>query len=290
MNSHSENRIPEDEIDLGSLSARVGRIASYPFRLLASNIWTTLIFVAAAIALSVSLKYIIPKTYKSSFVIRPSDVSDKIYLKVLADLPVLLKQKEFDELSELLHLAADSLKTITRISYLNTSYKVGLDSTNFTEVVLETQDYRLFKPLQTAILNYLENNPYYLKIRNLQKAQIELATKGIDKDTPNLDSLKKIQMITFSKLATQNEAPLGSMLNSTAVYSLSLEHIDRKSKLLAQTIFIDRFQLVKPCVINKQPNYPPRILIICAILIPCFLLICFIFLLVRDRFLAFRGN
>lgn len=279
MNTHDEKKIPEDEIDLGSLGKRAASLISYPFRLLASNLKTTLAFIVLAVALSISLKYILPKTYKSSFVIRPSDITDKLYLKILADLPALLKEKDYTALSELLKFRSTEVSDISGIKFVTTFYRAGADSSNYSEIILEVKDPDLFIPLQNSILNYLENNPYYLKIRNLQKAQIEMSLKQINADAPQLDSLKKMQLIRYSEKAqSSNDALLGSMVNSAAIYSVSMERVDRKSKLMAQQVFIDRFQLIKNCAISNYPDFPPRILIMCLILVPFFLLICVIFI------------
>lgn len=280
MDKSEEKKIPDDEVDIGLIGRRVLNVLSYPVVLFASNIKTTLAFVATAILLSVALKYTLPKTYESSFIIRPSDISDKLYLKVLADLPMLLKHKQYDALSEALQIPTEKLGGIAGISFKTTSYKTGADSSNYSEIILKVSDPELFLPLQKGILNHLESNPYYSKIKNLQKAQIELATKQIDTDQLRLDSLKKKQLNGYNETnLPKTEAALITLINAAPIYSLSMDHLDRKSKLMAQSVFIDRFQLIKSCLVSKQANFPPRIMILCLYMVPVFLVLCFLFLL-----------
>ena len=282
MNNSEGKKIPDDEVDIGLIGKRALQLISYPFVLLASNIKTTLVFVTLAIALSVAIKYLLPKTYESSFIIRPSDVSDKLYLRVLADLTTLLRNKQYDALAEALQMPEDNLSRISGISFKTTSYKVGADSANYSEISLRVLDPGLFLPLQNGILHYLENNSYYLKIRNLQKAQIELATKQIEADQARLDSLKKKQLDAYVEITMpKNELTLMTQVNAAPVYSLSMDHLDRKTKLMAQSVFIDRFQLIKGCLVSKHASFPPRIMVLCLYLIPAFLVLCFLFLFSR---------
>ena len=282
-----DHKIPDDEIDFKSLGKRVRSILIYPFALLASNRTTLIIFVAAAIVLAISSKFLIPKTYKSSFVVRPSDIYDKLYPRVLADIPVLIKQHDLEGLGETLQLNSQAVASISDISFLNFSFKNVADSLNFLEVVIKTTDYNQFIPIQNAILNYLENNPYYLKIKNLQKEQIAIAMQQVNSDLLKLDSLKSLQLRDNEKQVTPTTLLLKNLINPADVYTVAAERIEKKSKLLAQLTFLDRFQLIKSCVVTKVHNSPPRILIVCFYLIPLSVFLCCIFLLSRQ---SFRGK
>lgn len=284
MNTHKGHPIPDDEIDFGSLGRKIGNIIAWPFRLLISNIKTTLAFVVVAVALAVTLKYILPKTYRSSFLFRPTDTSDKLYARVLADLPYLFRTKEYTTLSSLLDLKESDLSKILALRPKLFSYKAGQDSSNYTEVIIETLDPSLFIPFQNAVLKYLESNEYYAKIKQLQQSQIGLAMDHIDQDLPQLDSLKKLQLDHLAGNApVKNEVAFATLMNASAVYSVSIDRIDRKARLMAQNVFIDRFQLIKGCVVSKYPASPPRILVMCLYTVPFFLVLCFLFLLIKIR-------
>jgi hypothetical protein len=281
----NKNKIPDDEIDFQSISKKLYRILSYPFVLLASNFKTVIAFILAAIILSISLKYTLPKTYKSSFVIKPSDIYDKLYLKVLGDIPALLKQRDYAALSNILDVSPNIANTISGITFLNSTYKIGVDSTNSTEVTIETTDFKQFIPIQNAIIGYLENSPYYLKISNLQKKQNELEMAQIEKELAQLDSLKKLQLLHAGKMTfvNANATLLNEVVDPTTLYKTSVTRYERKLQLIAKQAFNERFQLIKSCALTQQHSSPPRILVMCLYLVPAFMLLCLVFLTLKTE-------
>lgn len=283
MSDSNQKKIPDDELDLRSIGEKVYFVFTYPISLLLSNLLTALFFIAAAFILSVSLRSFIPKIYKSSFIIRPTDIKDKVYLKVLIDIPQLLKQKEYKALSKQLKLDISIVSEITAITLLPSVVKNSIDSLNCTEIVLEAKTPDNFILIQNGILNYLENNSYFLKIKNLQKKQTELGLQEINKDLAQLDSLKKLQLINYGKQSASNinVIPLNDLYNPTASYAMAITLNEKKLSLIAQLVFQDRFQLIKPCVIIKNHHWPPRILTLCCYLVPIFLLLCICFLFLK---------
>lgn len=285
MDEKPNYKIPDDEIDIQSIQKKVLAFLYYPFALLASNIFTSIVFVGMAVLLAISLKYLIPKTYTSSFIIRPIDKNERIHLKILGDIQSLLKLSDYTTLSSELNIDSISVKKISAIQIVNASLKNPIDSTNATEVTISVSDYNLIIPLQNALLSYLEANPYFLKIKELQKRQIDLEVKQIDRELIQLDSLKVFQLRNFESkgILTQNKLILNDLINPVAAYDASMSRLAKKSNLIARSSFLDNFQLVKSCLVVKQSNFPPRILVICLYLIPIFILLCIVFLHIKIK-------
>ena len=285
MGAENTLRIPDDEIDLKSIGGKVFSFFAYPLSLLFSNILTASCFVLAAIVLSIAFKYLTPKTYTSSFIIRPTDIKDKTYLKVLSDIPLLLKNSDKHALTSLLEIDSSTVDKLVKITITHLAIKNAIDSSNVTEIELESRDTRAMLPVQNSILRYLENNPYYLRIKNLQKEQIDLNLAQINKDLIQLDSLKKIQLDQYEKqkISLQNTVMLNDLINPTAAYTASSERMIKKTNLLAQTVFLDRFLLIKGCVISSRHSWPPRILVLCLFTVPISLLLCVCVLHYRSK-------
>lgn len=281
----AENRIPEDEIDLQSIVGRVYHIVGYPFRLFKEHLVATFIFILLGVGIAVALKFVTKKTYSSSFVIRPNDAKEKTHLKMFGDINGILKHRDFDGLASELGLSPEVAATFVKLEAYNPSVKSPVDSLNITEVIITTTDYNSFLPIQTALLSYLENNPYFLKIRKLQENQIEIGLSAVEKDLERLDSLKQLQLNGFNKQlnASPNVILLNELVNPMATYSMSIERLNKKMSLLAQQKFLDNFQLVKSCVVNKNHSFPPRILVMCLYTVPVSLFICFLYLHNRRR-------
>ncbi|WP_317899342.1 hypothetical protein [Aurantibacillus circumpalustris] len=279
MENTEISKIPDDEIDFGLLARKIFSFFAYPVILLLKNKIISLAFILLGIIASVGFKFFVPKVYSSSFVIRSTDFRDKIYFKILNDIPALLENGDKKTLSLILELDSSLVSNLVEIKIKPSEITKG-DSTNTVEIVVESLNNQMILPFQLGIMRYLENNPYYFKIRKLQEAQINLKLLQINKDLIQLDSLKKLQLAAYEKqkINTQTQLPLTDLIHPTAVYEAGTELINKKSTLMAQTVFIDRFQLVKGCVVSSRHTWPPRILILCLFFIPISLIIGVIFL------------
>jgi hypothetical protein len=277
--------IPDDEIDLGRIGRRVKNTVTYPFRLWMSNIKTTLLFILFALAFAIAIKYALPRTYRSSFIIRPIDKNEKFHLKMIADVQQLLKNRDYNTIATELKLDVSTASSIAALYAVNPFVKNRTDSINNTEITIDTYDYNQLLHIQNSLLAYLENNPYFKKITELQKKQISQSLELVESDLFRLDKLKQLQINSYDKIGVpgQNALLLNDMVNPTQVYTMAAERMNKKASLLAQLAFLDNFQLVKSCVIVKQHRWPPRILLSFIILVPVLLLIEFLFLHYRRK-------
>lgn len=274
MNTNENKMLPDDEIDFGRLGKKTGQILAYPLRLLLTHPKTLLFALLIAGAGALGLRYGLPETYRSSFMIRPSDMTDKMYMKILADLPALVKQKDYVTLSGILNLSESNVSQLLKLQLHHYSYRVGPDSSYYSEILIDTKDPSQLIPVQNAVINWLENNPYYSRIRNLQKSQIAMGMQQVDNDLPMLDSLKQLQLELYQKnKGGAGDLITAAMLNPSAVYTVSAERMEKKAKLMGQIEFLNRFNLLKSCVVPRYPNFPPRLLILLLITVPgCLLL------------------
>jgi hypothetical protein len=280
-----ERQIPEDEIDLGAFGRKASRLAFYPFRLFARNIITTCVFIVAAVLLAITFKFILPKTYSSSFIIRPSDKTEKFHLKILGDLQFLLKNQDHHTVSSLLGVEEKVTRSLLKLDLNNPFVRNRSDSVNYTEVTITTNDNRNFLPLQRSIIAYLENTPYFRKIHDLQRKQVSTESMQVDRDLSQLDSLKKLQLAGYHRAGIERTGTLllQDAVNPVSIYSMGVDRLNKKTALMAQEVFLDNFQVVKSCVPVQRHTSPPRILVMCLYLVPLFLFLCFIFLAVRER-------
>jgi hypothetical protein len=283
MQVNDTKRIPEDEVDLSSIGGRINRMISYPFRLWIGNIKTTLLFILAAVLLAIAIKLFIPRVYRSSFIIRPNDKTEKFHLKIFADIQGLLRKKDYSTVSQELKIDLETAKSIVKIDTYNPYIKNRTDSINNTEVTIDTYEPNNLLNIQNRLLDYLEANPYYKKIKDLQKKQSEENLELVEKDLDRLNKLKQLQIENYGKGTSGNNLLLSDLVNPTAMYSMVSERMNKKAMIQAQLTFLNNFQLIKSCIHVKRHVFPPRILVMCLILIPVFLLLCFIFLHYKNR-------
>jgi hypothetical protein len=285
MQTQQGGVIPEDEIDIGSLGRRITAFFNYLFFLLSSNIKTTLLFVLLGIGMAIATKFLVPKTYKASFIIRPNDRTERFHLKIIGDIQSLLKQGDFQTVASELKIDSPTARSLVKLETFNAKVKSSPDSVNFSEITIHSTDKSSFSKIQNSIINYLENNPYFAKIRTLQKNQIDLSIVQVESDLLRLDSLKKLQLGSYEREKTmpQNAFILNELVNPTAAYAMGIDRTNKKIQLMAQQAFLENFQIIKSCVTPSRHYSPPRILFMCLAFVPLCLLLCLIFLHLKTR-------
>lgn len=281
----SNKHIAEDEIDLVSLRNRLLLVVTYPFALLFRNKGTTVLFILFGLGVAAGIRFASPKTYRSSFIIRPNDRTERFHLKIFGDLAMLAKERNTTVLSKELGLDQNTVNSLLGIESIYPAIKFAKDTVHCTEVFIQTTDPSLFIPIQTALIAYLEHNPYYAQIHAIQKAQVEQETQQVEADLRNLDSLKQKQLRAHDHIKSGNESSwmLAEMLNPASTYTVANERFNKRMQLIARSYYLSNFQLVKSCLPFQKPYWPPRFLFLCLVLVPASLVLCMLFLLFRGR-------
>lgn len=285
MPDSSNTKISEDEIDFVKIVTLVKTWLFYPFRLWLSNKAITLVFIGLAVLTAFAVKLLVTPTYRSSFIIRPGDRTERFHLRQIGTLEKLRKQKNYAAIAKMLAIKEEDAATLRDITFIHPALNYTRDTINCTEIFIETTDYKLFHTFQNAVVQYLEGNAYFKKIRDLNTAQIEFQMKVVSSDLERLDSLKKLQLEGYRqmKLPSQQLLPLNDLINPVASYEATEKLVEKRNYLLAKSTFINSFFLVSPCAEFSSPYFPPRILIMCLISVPVFLLLCFVFLAIRNQ-------
>jgi hypothetical protein len=212
---------------------------------------------------------------------------------MLEDLQLLWKGNDTKTLAYELKIDEKIISSIDRISIINYAFsKNKSDSSNMIAVDLFACNNIQFFEIQNALLNYLEENPYIKKQKEIEMKVIQLKSKLIEEDILLLDSLKKLQLSNYGKLKMieQNNVLVSEINNPVATYTLSLERLNQKAGLIFQAEFINHFQLIKGVVPSLNHVWPPRLLIILVVFIPFFLILCCLYLYVKERKDAHRKS
>ena len=284
MKVSESSSFPEDEIDFRSLGRRILSALSYPFRLWLKNPLTTLLFILAALAFALFIRFNSVKTYRSSFIIRPNDRTERFHLKILDDIRTLVKQQNRAVIASELGISEADASSLRNLECVYPAIKFSRDTVHCTEIFLETNDYTRFLTLQKSLLNYLETNPYFAQIYAIQQRQIEAETKQVEADLTKLDSLKIKQLQSYDapKRSPESNLLLSELVNPASTYTVANERFNKKMQLIARSYYMHNFQLVKSCPPFQKPYWPPRLLVLCLVLVPVFLVVSFVFLAIRD--------
>lgn len=290
MEHNTSKQIGDDEIDFGAFSEKLVSFILYPVKVWLKKPALTVFCLVAGLVGGVAIRYYSDKTYEAMFIIRPTEKNEKIHLKILSDLQRLLKIDDYETLAAELKIDKQIVASLSDLNYLNyATVKSKADSSNTTEISLSVTDPLQLTPLQNAILHYLNNNPYFQRIKELQQKSLKLKTDMVERDLELLDSLKKMQLRNYTTTQTteKNGLFLRDLVNPTGTYTLSLERLNQRTGLLAQSYFMDGFFMAKPLVTPKQHRWPPRLVTCLAVAVPLSLIaviLIHLFLQVATRF------
>jgi hypothetical protein len=251
-----------DPIDIGNFLSRLRSFVLTPIHLVIKYKTTVLMHVCVWLLLACLVRFALPPAYRATFIIRPSDPKERFHLRIIGDVATLAKQKNHAAIANLLQIDAVIASELEAIELYNPSFKQSPDSINFTEVGLVMKSNKNFEVIQNALLNYLHNNPYFKKIRDVQVRQIKLTENRIKVDLVELDSLKQLQQEALRHSAVSSQVAVSDFLDPVAAYTLAIDRVYKQGSLEGQKAFIDNFQLIKATTAFDRPSFPPRLLVL----------------------------
>lgn len=283
--ANEQNSIPDEQIDLMVIYKKITSALTSIINLYFNNIKTTMLFLFIATLLAIAAKYGLPKQYTSSFIIRPTDKNEKSYQKVIDDVKYLTDEDDFKALKKELKISEQTAESIVSVSRKDLILNYNkYDTIMATEVILKLKNNMLFDTVQNAIVSYLEENPFFKELREIQKKNVITKINSIEKDLQLLDSLKFLQITSYdSKKLDNSKLLLSDLINPTATFTVSAELLKEKLNLETQLKFINNYQVTKSVINVDKHSFPPRILIMMSILLPLSLLLCGIYLYFKTK-------
>jgi capsular polysaccharide biosynthesis protein len=178
-----KNEVPysrNDEIDLYDLYL----VLKKRFKLIAGIVVSTTLIIGI-------ISFFMPPVYRSSFIVRIFNtsateknpiISTGEVEKIISELDLLRKEKQWNELSKRLTIDSDKIKKVVKFDA-----KTPRDAKDLVEITVDVYDRGLIPDLKNGIVQYLNQNPYVnkriamWKDSNLyQKAEIQEKIQEID--------------------------------------------------------------------------------------------------------------
>jgi len=260
MNTTPELR--NDPVDVGLFLSRLRVFITQPFIILLRHKQLLFIYLLLFIAIATSIKWLVPPTYRATFIIRPTDPKEHFHLRIYGDIAKLIQQKNFERVQQLLKIDAATAASLLSLELYNPSLKQSPDSVNFTEVGLVMKDNKHFNDVQSALLIYLHENPYFKKIRVVQEKQLALTEKSIEKDLRDLDSLKVLQQQSIKRGNLNGNLAVAELMDPVSTYTLAIERVNKQGVIEGQKAFLDNFQLIKSVIAFDKPSFPPSFIVL----------------------------
>jgi hypothetical protein len=170
-----------------------------------------------------------PKFYTSQMTVYYNDLTRKDYSEIISNLNTLAASQAYQDLEKELHVSTEVVNNIKGLQALKINGEtLDRDTSSKTGQPFKIQ-FKLDRiaetePLQNALLNYLNNNPYLKLIKEGQKKVYQEKLAFIEKEQQKLDSLKSLynNAIASSKMSAtfynnaMNPADLYVQSNSLA--------------------------------------------------------------------------
>lgn len=171
------------------------------------------------------------------------------------------------ELAKELNLSLSDAEKVKKIFYEPLNAHLSERYADSTSVVLpfrvgaEVYDNSVLDTLGNAILNYLENNPFALQKKALEKEALQKLADKIDSEIAENDSLK---VLIGAGVAPRSAGGFvyGSPLDPSNVYRRSLELYEKQIQLMKKQKLNNSFYKMVGFSANPKPSNPGMIFFI----------------------------
>ncbi|MGN6402065.1 MAG: hypothetical protein ACTHMD_16525 [Flavisolibacter sp.] len=192
----------EDYISLSTIKNAILDFFGFLFRgveLISLSIRKNLFLFFVCCLLGIAASYLFyvfrPKFYTSEMTVYYNDLTRKDYSEIVSNLNTLAITQSYADLQKELGVNAEVVKNIKGLQALkmngetldkDTSSKIGQPF----KIQFKLNQIMATEPLQNALLNYLNNNPYLKLIKEGQKKVYQDKLAFIEREQQKLDSLK----------------------------------------------------------------------------------------------------
>ncbi|WP_192821149.1 chain length determinant protein [Rufibacter sp. LB8] len=256
----------DDEIDLRYFFAKIESFFLAIFRGVKRAFFSSLrnwVLVAGIAFFGACAAYAIFKlqrpTYTSSMTVVLSELRNDFVEGLIKNLEVMVKEGNTLALSKTLKISEASAEQIESIKFFNIdAHRVPEDSVllggPFGVQVTSYQN-NLFDSLEVGIVNYVETNPYFNRMKTIKRDYLQTF---IDKLTLDLRSIDSLRTTVANPKASGSGFVYGSAVDPTNLYRQSVEILEKRTNFEGQLKRVDNLQVVNSFVPHKWPTGPNR--------------------------------
>jgi len=261
----------KDELDL--------RIIYYKIKSLLLNLWGFLFYILLIVkkrwillltfcmlgaGLGVTLFFTSKPIYISTLTLTSSTLNNDFCSELINELQLFIEDDTPELLAKKLKIGMGTAKEIRKIEFDNFNEKLNKKYKEEDTVVLGLPfkikvfalNNSIFDTLQTAFVNYLENNDYALKRKEIRKQNIQLLRKKLNDQIIELDSLKNVVATNLLPRGNISGFVFGQPLDPINVYKEAIALFQNDLDLNTQYILIDNIQIINPFSIRNKPASP----------------------------------
>ena len=262
----SEQKQNAAEIDLayffkplGTLFKKTGDGLDYLGRKIRRNFWLFTIIVVLFAVVGFLARYYIKPAYQTQGIFISNILPGK-YCSILLDNLNKLKGENNPILAQQLKIseeAAGDIQSIGMSSLRDTFVVERKDSAlSVFNITLTLRSMHHLDTIQSALVNYLENNDYARKRKLVRRQSLQAMRENLNYRRQSLDSLKKIVSSSIVPRSQGTGIILGEPIDPVSIYQVELNYYREQLSIDQALAIIDGIEIIQPFYRLNQTNYP----------------------------------
>ena len=263
----SEQRQNSAEIDLyyffkpiGTAIKKIGNGLEYAGRKIRANLFIFGVIVLLITSAGFSLRFLLQPAYKTQGIFISNILPGRYCSILLKNLNQLKDEKNRPVLAQQLKISVDAaadIRSISMSAMRDTFLIERKDSTlSLFKITLILKSVRHLDTIQSALVNYLENNEYALKRKEAKRKALEALKVNLNGKLESLDSLKKIVNSSIVPRSEGRGIILGQPIDPVSVYQAEINYYREQLSIDQALATIDNIEIIQPFFKINQTNYP----------------------------------
>jgi len=263
----SEQKQNSAEIDLYyffkplfTVFKKIGKGLDLAGRKIRRNIFAFAVIVILITAAGFSLRFILAPAYRTEGIFISNILPGKYCSLLLKNLNSLKDKKNKPVLAHQLKIgneAAEDIQSISMSSMRDTFLIEKKDSTlSLFKITLVLKTMQNLDTIQSALVNYLENNEYALKRKEAKRKALQAMKANLNSKLESLDSLKKIVNSSIVPRSEGKGIILGEPIDPVSVYQAEINYYREQLSIDQALATIDNIEIIQPFLKINQTNYP----------------------------------
>jgi len=218
------------------------------------------------VSAGIGLFFLMPPIYSSSLTLTSSLLTNEYCSDEIHDLELMIEDNAPKALARELKIDTNTAKEIKKIKFENYDEKLKNKLKDKDTIVLGlpfkikayTSTNTVFDTLQNALVNYLENNPYALKRKEIKKQNIQLMRGKLNNEIHALDSLKNVVAANLLPRGNVSGFVFGQPIDPINIYKEGIALFQNDLDLNAQFILSENIQVINAFSPRDKP-YSPKL-------------------------------
>jgi len=223
-----------------------------------------LCFSLLGLAIGIGLFFIVKPTYVSTLILSSHVLTNDYCADIIQELELIVEDDTPNLLAKKLKIDSVTAKEIKRIEFYNYDEKLKEKYKDKDTIVLGrpfkikvfAYSNIIFDTLQKALVNYLENNPYALKRKEIKKQDNIMMREKLKTEIKQLDSLKNAVSVNLLPRGNQSGFVFGQPIDPINIYREGVLFFQKELELNKEMILMDNIQVISDFSVRGKPNSP----------------------------------